>query len=161
MRDAIGQVFTLQIILVFVFLINGYMAYSVNYTRAFRVKNQIVNIIEQYEGPYNDEGLAKIRSYINKAAYKAPQTLINDFKVNYCTKNKNDFASTDNKCEVECQDGWCYIEHNVSIDEADGERTGRYYSIVTFVNIDIPVINKIVGLGDFLSVSGETKTIYE
>ena len=45
MRDAIGGVFTLQIILVFVLLINGYMAYSVNYTRAFRVKNEIINII--------------------------------------------------------------------------------------------------------------------
>ena len=60
MRDAIGQVFALQIILAFVLLINGYMAYSVNYTRAFRVKNQIVTFIEQYEGPYNDEALAKI-----------------------------------------------------------------------------------------------------
>ena len=47
MRDAIGQVFALQVILAFVLLINGYMAYSVNYARAFRVKNQIVNIIEQ------------------------------------------------------------------------------------------------------------------
>ena len=46
MRDAIGQVFTLQIILAFVLLINGYMAYSVNYTRAFRVKNQIVTFID-------------------------------------------------------------------------------------------------------------------
>ena len=66
MRDAIGQVFTLQIILAFVLLINGYMAYSVNYTRAFRVKNQIVNIIEQYEGPTKDEGMEKINDYINK-----------------------------------------------------------------------------------------------
>ena len=30
MRDAIGGVFSLQIILVFVILINGYLAYSVN-----------------------------------------------------------------------------------------------------------------------------------
>ena len=34
MRDAIGQVFALQVILIFVVLINGYMAYSVNYARA-------------------------------------------------------------------------------------------------------------------------------
>ena len=152
MRDAIGQVFTLQIILAFVLLINGYMAYSVNYTRAFRVKNQIVNIIEQYEGP-TDEAMAKIGSYVDGMTYRVPQTLINNFR--------NRYASNSDDGEVSCQDGWCYIEHNVSIDEADGERTGRYYSIVTFVNIDIPVINKIVGLGDFLSVSGETKTIYD
>ena len=37
---------------------------------------------------------------------------------------------------------------------------GTYYSVITFVNIDIPVINNLIGLGDFLSISGETRTIY-
>ena len=150
MRDAIGQVFTLQIILAFVLLINGYMAYSVNYTRAFRVKNQIVNIIEQYEGPYNKEAIEKINSYIDRTAYNVPARLTQDFL--------NDYADVDDK---DCMNGWCYVAHDVSIDSGDGERKGKYYSIVTFVNIDIPVINNLVGLGDFLRVVGETKTIYE
>lgn len=150
MRDAIGQVFALQVILAFVLLINGYMAYSVNYARAFRVKNQIVNIIEQYEGPYNDEAIEKIDSYINQMTYEVPPKLVQDFL--------EDHASASEKS---CQNGWCYVAHNVTLDDADGERKGKYYSIVTFVNIDIPVINRIVGLGNFLRVVGETKTIYE
>ena len=151
MRDAIGQVFVLQIILVFVLLINGYMAYSVNYTRAFRVKNQIVNIIEQYEGP-TDEAMAKIGSYVDGMTYRVPQTLINNFR--------NRYASNSDDGEVSCQDGWCYIAHNVKTTGGDGELNGTYYSVITFVNIDIPVINNLIGLGDFLSVSGETRTIY-
>ena len=147
MRDAIGQVFTLQIILAFVLLINGYMAYSVNYTRAFRVKNQIINIIEQYEGPYNQEGLDKINTYIDNMTYKVPGTLINEFK--------NSYPDSD------CQNGWCYIGHDVSVASGDEDRIGKYYTVVTFVNINIPVINNLVGLGDFLRVVGETKTIYE
>ena len=150
MRDAIGQVFALQVILAFVLLINGYMAYSVNYTRAFRVKNQIVNIIEQYEGPDNDEAMAKIASYVDDMAYRVPQTLVNNFRSRYSSEG-----------DVSCQDGWCYIAHDVSVDGADGERNGTYYSVVTFVNIDIPVINNLIGLGNFLSVSGETRTIYK
>ena len=151
MRDAIGQVFALQIILAFVLLINGYMAYSVNYTRAFRVKNQIVNIIEQYEGP-TDEAMAKIGSYVDGMTYRVPQTLINNFR--------NRYASNSDDGEVSCQDGWCYIAHNVKTTGGDGELNGTYYSVITFVNIDIPVINNLIGLGDFLSVSGETRTIY-
>lgn len=151
MRDAIGQVFALQIILAFVLLINGYMAYSVNYTRAFRVKNQIVNIIEQYEGP-TDEAMAKIGSYVDGMTYRVPQTLINNFR--------NRYASNSDDGEVSCQDGWCYIAHDVRTTGGDGEMNGTYYSVVTFVNIDIPVINNLIGLGDFLSVSGETRTIY-
>lgn len=151
MRDAIGQVFALQVILAFVLLINGYMAYSVNYTRAFRVKNQIVNIIEQYEGP-TDEAMAKIGSYVDGMTYRVPQTLINSFR--------NRYASNNGDGEVSCQDGWCYIAHDVKTTGGDGELNGTYYSVVTFVNIDIPVINNLIGLGDFLSVSGETRTIY-
>lgn len=151
MRDAIGQVFALQVILAFVLLINGYMAYSVNYTRAFRVKNQIVNIIEQYEGP-TDEAMAKIGSYVDGMTYRVPQTLINNFR--------NRYASNNGDGEVICQDGWCYIAHDVRTTGGDGEMNGTYYSVVTFVNIDIPVINNLIGLGDFLSVSGETRTIY-
>ena len=151
MRDAIGQVFTLQIILAFVLLINGYMAYSVNYTRAFRVKNQIVNIIEQYEGPYNDEGIDKINEYIDRMAYDVNNQQMLNFQ------NEN----ADYNPECPGYNGWCYIEHNVSVNDADGERNGKYYSIVTFVNIDIPVINNILGLGNFLQVVGETRTIYE
>ena len=146
MRDAIGQVFTLQIILAFVLLINGYMAYSVNYTRAFRVKNQIINIVEQYEGVTNDEAKEKINAYVQQMNYEVSNTLIN---------NKRSEG-------YECfKEGWCYKENNVSTADGDGQRTGKYYTIVTFVNIDIPVINKIIGLGQFLSVSGETRTIYD
>ena len=151
MRDAIGQVFALQVILAFVLLINGYMAYSVNYTRAFRVKNQIVNIIEQYEGP-TDEAMAKIGRYVDGMTYKVPQTLINNFRNNYSSNNGD--------ATVSCQDGWCYIAHNVKTTGGDGEMNGTYYSVITFVNIDIPVINNLIGLGDFLSISGETRTIY-
>lgn len=154
MRDAIGQVYVLQIILAFVILINGYMAYSVNYARAFRVKNQIVDIIEQYEGPYNDDAISKINDYIGSVTYEVPIELVNNFISRYNSDNENSGS------QPVCQKGWCYIEHEVSVNDADGERTGKYYSVVTFVNIDIPVINNLVGLGDFLSVYGETRTIY-
>ena len=148
MRDAIGQVFALQIILAFVLLINGYMAYSVNYTRAFRVKNQIVNIIEQYEGLPNDEAIDKINEYVDRMTYTASNQQINNFK------NDNPTA------ECPGYNGWCYIAHDVSTTGGDGEMNGTYYSVVTFVNIDIPVINNLIGLGNFLQVGGETRTIY-
>ena len=149
MRDAIGQVFALQIILAFVLLINGYMAYSVNYTRAFRVKNQIVTFIEQYEGPYNEEAIEKINDYIDQMAYDVNnQQMLN-------------FQNNNSGAECPGYKGWCYVEHNVSVASGDGERNGKYYTIVTFVNIDIPVVNEILGLGNFLQVSGETRTIYD
>jgi len=49
-KEAMGGVFTMQAILVFLVLATGLLAFSVSYTKSFRVKNEIRRIIEQYEG---------------------------------------------------------------------------------------------------------------
>ena len=49
MRDAFGGLMNMVIIVVFLVLVSGYLAFNVNYTKAFRVKNKIITKIEQYE----------------------------------------------------------------------------------------------------------------
>ena len=69
MRDAIGGVFSLQIIVIFMLVVNGYLAFTVNYTKAFRVKNQIIQIIEQHEG-LTDDAKLKIDEYMYNSKYE-------------------------------------------------------------------------------------------
>ena len=154
MRDAI--VFTLQIILVFVLLINGYMAYSVNYTRAFRVKNEIINIIEQKEG-FSEGGTAatEISALVKRAGYGLStvqqQAVRNNNNVNgwYCN-------GSEGYC-VKCTDN----TGNNKLNSDDASYRGVYYSVKTYVNMDIPILNRIfTGLPDMLSVNGDTKTVY-
>ena len=45
MREAIGGAMTIQIIVIFMLLINAYLDFSVSYTIAFKMKNQVINII--------------------------------------------------------------------------------------------------------------------
>ena len=59
MRDAVGGVVNLVIIVVFLVIVSGYLAFNVNYTKAFRVKNKIISTIEEYEG-INGKSLDKI-----------------------------------------------------------------------------------------------------
>ncbi len=146
MRDALGSLFSLQIILAFVILINGYLAYSVNYTRAFRVKNGIINIIEQYEG-HTEAAKDKIATYVNDMKYHVPAKMMN-------VGSLNDYTCVQTK-------GYCVKATAIAgTDVTSDEYRGTYYSVVTFVNIDIPVLNKFIQLGDFLQVKGETKAIY-
>lgn len=63
------------------------------------------------------------------------------------------------------QDGYCIKCYdntgNNSITSDNAEYRGVYYGVKTYVNMDIPVLNRIfTGLPDFLAVKGETKTIY-
>ena len=43
MRDSIGGTWIMGIFIVFIALFASFMAYSISYTRAFRVKNEIIN----------------------------------------------------------------------------------------------------------------------
>ena len=49
MRDAFGGTFMIKLGLVFLVVYVSFMAVAINYAKAFRVKNQIINIIEQYQ----------------------------------------------------------------------------------------------------------------
>ena len=50
MRDAYGGVVSISIVVVFLVLVSGYLAFNVNYTKAFRLKNKVISVLEEYEG---------------------------------------------------------------------------------------------------------------
>ena len=56
MRDAVGGTFMIKLLLIFLAVYTIFIAVALNYAKAFRVKNKILNIIEQNEGinSYND-----------------------------------------------------------------------------------------------------------
>lgn len=145
MRDALGGVVNLAMIVVFLVLVCGYLAFNVNYTKAFRVKNYIITSLEQYEGNC-DSGTAcsnKIQAYIKQVGYSAPNFKLEGDKVT-------------------CNYGYCYQEFEVS-KEADSSvkesKNQVYYRVVTQINIDIPIINKIMPGLKIFQISGNTKLI--
>lgn len=143
MRDAFGGVVNLAMIVVFLVLVCGYLAFNVNYTKAFRVKNYIITSIEQYEGNC-DEGTTcyqKISDYINRIGYNAP-----------------DFTMDDP--DYKCMHGYCYKQFDASseVGVSEGEKQ-VYYRVVTQINIDIPIINRIMPGLRIFQVSGNTKLI--
>ena len=146
MRDAFGGVVNLSMIVVFLVLVFGYLAFNVNYTKAFRVKNYIITTIEQYEGNC-DVGTpcrSKIQQYINQVGYNASnldltdEDYVCDRTFGYCYK----------EFEVQNSSG-AYNEHNKQY----------YYRVVTQINIDIPIINKIMPGLRIFQISGNTKAI--
>ena len=87
MRDALGGVVNIQFILIFIVLVSGYLAFSVNYTKAFRAKNKIIDVYESYEGNLKNEGaLEKINTYLNKIGYKPARDYVT------AEKNKKNYA---------------------------------------------------------------------
>lgn len=146
MRDAFGGVANLVIIVVFLVLVSGYLAFNVNYTKAFRVKNKIISTLEEYEGkcdPGNrtDACHLKITEYMKSLGYDAPNLILDDYT---------------------CSDGYCIkkVEIATSGDSVTEDTKPRaYFKVVTQINIDIPIINKILPGLKLFQVSGDTKPI--
>lgn len=148
MRDAIGGTFSLQIILFFLVVINAYLAFSVNYTKAFRIKNNIIAIIEQQEGYTTSSALGDTDS--------AQTRIFNLMKRANYTIDRNSLRCNEGYTQIYDtmqNTGFCLQLHK----NADGS---GYYSVITQVNIDIPIVNNILPLSGIFSIKGETKSIY-
>lgn len=156
MRESIGGTWLLGFVLVFIVIFSAYLAVSINYTKAFKVKNRIINIIEENEGyTMYQSGSANFEAMSLEQLDAIPTT---DAKIYYYLKDIG--YSRDNVTEAtadKCFDG-----------DADSFRTGgycvqkicsgqgAYYKVMTFIKFQLPLINfKLM-----IPISGETKTIF-
>lgn len=141
MREAIGGALLIKLVMVFIVIYVCFLAIAINYSITFRVKNQIINLIEAYEGYEFAED--KIDSYIATVGY---------YKAN--VGNLSIGASCNGGV---LKDGYCIkpIEFKKNIDGKDVV-VGKYYKVTTYVSFDFPIIGQITNF----PVSGETKIIY-
>lgn len=138
MRDAFGGVLNIFIIAIFLVLVSGILGLTVNYTKAFRMKNFVISAIEEYDGQgcFKDGPSGCKRKIEEKAK-----------SIGYHPVGVNCRGY-----EGRVSDIFCYKENT------SGSGNNKYYSIVTQVDINIPIINKLMGLS-FFQVHGDTRVI--
>lgn len=146
MRDAFGGAFSIKLMLIFLILYVSFICVALNYARAFRVKNRIINIVEQYEG-YDGanqtviDGL--INGYLIDAGYKIfyEQTIDprNGKSVSSCLSSDAGFATGQ---------GYC-------VKRASKPGAPEYYLVETYMSFTLPILN--VNLP--IAIKGETRVI--
>ena len=132
MREAIGGALLIKLVMFFIVIYVCFLAIAINYSITFRVKNQIINLLEAYEG--YDLAKDKIEEYISSVGYYRSSGLSID------DRSDNDLD--------------CYRHSGYSICPID-EENKMYYRVTTYVSFDFPIIGKITNF----PVSGETKYI--
>ena len=159
MKEAMGGILSLNLILIFLVIISCYLAFSVNYTKTFRVKNEIRSIIEKNEGLTCD-ALKQIEKLMEDYNYEGRQMCPGGgdwFLVTQPTIKKGSFCY-----KVQAVDKYGTYE-------PDELYKGAYYTVGVYINIvDFPILNgTATGINDlwaFLSqpffVTGETSLIY-
>ena len=137
MRDAFGGVFMMRLMLVFVFIFVAFTAISLNYAKAFRIKNSVIDFVEQQEimdldelfHSGNDIRLAKLNNILVKANY------------NKECKNGNGQVSR------EAMDGKAYCYNGIIIEQSEVIDRTIVYNVYTYAGWNLGAFNLILELG--------------
>ena len=77
MRQSVGGVLNFTILFVMILLVSGFIALAFNYTKAYRVKENILTLIEKYEGNLENSNLiSESKAYANSIGYKVRDDFI-------------------------------------------------------------------------------------
>lgn len=148
MRQAIGSTWLMQLVIVFTLIFVAFLALSINYTKAFKMKNELVNMIEEKEGIGLGDGQGAIMLINNYLTYN------NYTKTSGCATDEYGVRDLET-AEIEpAEKGKKYYYCVKKIASATENLPKRArYRIKIFFNFSLPMI------GDIFTFSVEGTTI--
>lgn len=153
MREAIGGTWLFGIVITFIVFFASFLAVSINYSKAFNVKNNVVDILGKYEGN-NPCARKKIASYLKTEGYLVPGSCPKKDK-----DNPYDYVGY-NLDGTEVKSGKAY--YCISKDSTDNVKVSdkvldkQFYRVVVFFKIDLPMFGDLTTF----KIKGETESIY-
>lgn len=171
MKEALGGISIFQIVIVFVLLFTGIMCLTINHSKAFGVKDEIITIIQNQtlgqginasNGELNQNVSKKISDHLKDAGYRITGNCPssdwvgydrNGNKVTnnaaYCLKANDVSDAYQNDLKEKCKNNKCTITGNAYPKMI-------YYDVIVFYELDIPVLN---GITNF-EIRGSTKIMF-
>ena len=159
MREAIGGTWLFNLVIFFVLLFAGYMCLSINYTRAFNVKDKIINELERNGGvktfDRNDTAINRIVDYMGQVGYRTTGSC--DGYDYGCDRQGNcqTIGNTTTRyafCLSEVKAGDTY-----TLARTDEFWYVSYYKVQVFYHLDLPIIRSAFQF----SIKGDTKLLYK
>lgn len=136
MRDAFGGVFMIRLMLVFIFIYVTFTAISLNYAKAFRIKNKVIDFVEQEE-ILNLNAL----SQGNGAKLQKLDKILTSAKYNKECTNGNGLI----RREPGMSQAYCY--RGIIIEkESETDRT-IVYNVYTYADWNLGTLNMLLALG--------------
>ena len=156
MRESIGAAWIFSICLTFIILFTAYLAISVNYAKAFRIKSNIVSMIEENEG-YTGGLEDRIINYLVSEGYTASGTC-----EPYIGANNGYYDGWELIKEIKMYDNStsksnACIYRRTANSSDDIANCNSYYKVIAFFKFNVPIISYFSAF----KVGGETKMIHD
>ena len=172
MKEAIGGSWLYTLVIVLIALFTTFVSVTTNYTRTYKVKDQLISIIEDNNG-VNKNTLEQISTYLDSIGYGATGNCPNDDGENwvpFSNDNTNGAVGYGGKIN------YCLYRHVVTcrtVSNAKGTAGKKsvagklrgqgynsipraYYGVAAFFRIDWPILNYMINL----KVTGETAVLH-
>ena len=153
MREATGSSWTFKLIIVFIFLFSTFLVLTINYSKSYRVKNEVLSILEKYEGFTNDNNTNSnsktiIDNYLKNSGYKETGNCPVENNAPYYYGVTD--LSTGEVLQVASNDKYYYcLKQNVN-----GDGT-MFYQLILFYHFSLPFLGSIRNY----QVTGTTENI--
>lgn len=146
MKDAFGGIINIIFIALFLVIVEGVLGLVYNYAKAYKMKNSIISIVEQYEasGCFNSSNSTLCKKKIEEAAQMIGYSPTNNLN---CPTG---FTKTDNS--------FCWKKFDSTNSDSHFSKNPSYYRIITQVDMTMPIVDKIFGFSVF-QVVGDTRII--
>ena len=144
MRESIGSTWTLQLVVLFILLFVGFLTLSLGYSKSYKIKNEMLSVIEKYEGIGTDS-VAILNNYLEYNGYTAKGKCGDDGW--YGT---NDFSVKTLEA-TNANDKYYYC-----IRKRFAKNNYYYYEVKVFLKFNLP----IVGNFTTFTIEGTTADVY-
>ena len=171
MKEATGGISIFQIVIVFLILFVGIMALTINHSKSFAVKDEIINIIENESLPNNldteiltSKTISEIVNHLNESGYRLTNRCPDEFtgyasngKITkgrdavFCIKVNDASKTMSDNVEKVCSNGKCEISANTKYPKM------IYYDLILFYQLDIPILKNVMKF----EMKGSTKVLFE
>ena len=143
MKEAIGTSFVFNLMMIFIGVLIAMFVGSLAYTKGFKVRNKIIDIIEKYE-KYDIKDSAQIDEINDSLSSIGYQVRGDNTSKCKARGNASQVTNTIQNNDYE----YCVYEYNTS--------RGKYYGVTVFIHVDIPLIGGLIDI----PLYGESRLVY-
>lgn len=143
MKEAIGTSFVFNLMMIFIGVLIAMFVGSLAYTKGFKVRNKIIDIIEKYE-KYDISDSAQIDEINDSLSSIGYQVRGDNTSKCKARGNANQVAETIPNNDYD----YCVYVYDTS--------RGKYYGVTVFIHVDIPLIGGLIDI----PLYGESRLVY-
>lgn len=162
MKEAIGGTWIFGIVIVFIALFTAFVSLSTNYSRCYRIKDELINTIERYRG-INEDSISKINEYLSGIGYASTGECPQDGTCWYQFSADQNSTKPVNGYGGASRTNYCISKYDVVSKDSNGNLLGpighienAYYQVVVFFKLDIPIFRQLFNV----KIAGETAVVY-